>query len=171
LEQWKKEQGDSMATDAPLALRPGQDLVHRNETFKILSVLGYGSQGRVYLVEGRLGRFVLKEFKPHARHRIEAHNNELQKQAVRELEEAPENPLYSPVIHSVDDGNGTVLMEYIEGVPLDILVEHPKIYGSYGLTIPESVEIRAHASRFLESQPYNIILEISTGRFYRVDPF
>jgi len=146
--------------------KAGDVLLVGGQTVRVLAPLGSGVEAEVYLVQTVHGRRTAKVFYDERKMKVNL------KAAQHDAE-----GIAMPQIESVDHSTHTVLMEYIEGIPvIDVLEDSDQI----GMSKKDADAI---LRRFLHEKnamtppgrkpplASNVVYSPKTSRFYVIDPF
>lgn len=161
--QWMNAQNTSLNSE-----RTGDSIAGR--PFRVVARLGSGSEGTVYLVETRGGLKVLKIFD----RLVDLQSN------TRRL--MGRNTLRAPQVEAVEMDTKRLLLEYLEGLPLDFL----KTTGAYeriGMSKADRDQILNEWKRLSETDPelrqalaldhalgLNVIWSFRDREFQMIDP-
>jgi len=124
----------------------------------VQALLGVGGEGAVYLAMGPDGPCVLKEF----------YKKDEMSGNLAGLERHADRGVPTPSVVDKDPSAGRVLLQYIQGIPVDILLNSPGIRAGARHVIREKLAA-LEAATGVALPENNVVLELSTGKFYLFD--
>lgn len=133
----------------------GEDLKVNGKSYEIVAHLGKGAEGKVYLVKSPEGLRVVKKFNTRSKMR----------RNLKDLNLLSKKGYKIPKIIEEDVQQGSVLMEYIEGIPLGSLYTYRRGLGLSRQAIDNLIINSDHLA------PYNRVYSPRNKAVYVVDPY
>lgn len=136
-------------------------------SYEIVEILGEGAEGTVYKVKDRDGFKVVKQFWRGSRYMLES------------LKLLLTSFVAFPRVYAFDVDYETVVSEYVEGIPANVLLEHGALLGLSRDELQEISErfnerqgafVRDFGLGYIGTKAKNWLLNVVNGGFYLIDP-
>jgi len=143
-----------------------QNLAKQYPDYTVLTQLGEGAEGTVYLVrDARGNKYVLKVFHKRIRQEdVDANIRAMSNQIIPTVK-----------VEKIMNDHRAMVLEYVEGISVNELTLFPE---KFGLTRNEANKIKEEFVRFKKSYQgnntppdYNVVYKFKTGRFVLIDPW